>query len=84
MAALNSRIQVKSHCHTEKQGFDYQWLPKKFHQTHPQKRVEAEPYFRKVNILPAKLGLLFGSLLVLAGNLLPLTAPGLRPTIQNS
>jgi len=52
--ALNSVMQVKTLCHTEKQGFDYSWLSKKF-QTHPLKPAESEPSFRKVNLLPVKL-----------------------------
>jgi len=56
--ALNSMIQVKTHCHIEEQGFGYLWLSKKS-QTHPLKPAEAEPSFRKVNLLPTKLGRLF-------------------------
>jgi len=54
--------------------------------THP-KLAEVEPSFRKVSLLPAKLHMLFPTHLwvrVLATNLLPLTGPGLRPTVQNS
>lgn len=50
-------------------------------QTHPLKPTEAKTGFRKVNyLLPTKLGLPF----ILVTNLLPLTNPGLKPTIQNS
>jgi len=54
---------------------------------HTQSRTQptkVEPSFRKVNVLPAKLGVLTPSLESLATHLLPLTSPGLRPTIQNS
>ena len=44
--------------HTEKQGFGYTWLSKKF-QTHPPKPAKAEPSFRKVSLPPAKLRMLF-------------------------
>jgi len=49
--ALNCMIQVKTLCHTEKQGFDYLWF-----QLKPN---EAEPSFRKVNLPAAKLRMLF-------------------------
>ena len=38
--ALNSMLQVKTLYYTEKQGFGYPWLSKKF-QTHPPKPTEA-------------------------------------------
>jgi len=51
MACIELQDMVKTHGHTEKQGFGFQ------------------PSFRKVNLLPAKLGMFF-----------PLTSPGLRPS----
>ena len=56
--ALNSMLQVKTLYCTEKQGFGYPWLSKKF-QTHPPKPAEAEPSFRKVSLSPAKVRMLF-------------------------
>ena len=44
-------LQVKTLYHTEKQGFGYPWLSKKF-QTHPPKPAEAEPSFGKVSLPP--------------------------------
>jgi len=58
MACLNSMLQVKTLYHTEKQGFGYLWLSKKF-QVCPPKPTEAEPSFRKVILPPAKLCMLF-------------------------
>ena len=51
--ALNSMLQVKTFYRTENQGF-----LKKF-KTYPLKPTEAEPSFRKVNLPPAKLRMLF-------------------------
>jgi len=56
--ALNSMIQVKTLYHTQKQGFGYRSLSKKF-QTHPLKPAEAEPSFRKVSLSLAKLCMFF-------------------------
>ena len=71
---------------SEKQRFGYPWLSKTF-QTHPLKSVEAEPCFRKVS-LPLQNYICFSrspqGQRVLATNLLPLTGPGMRPTVQNS
>jgi len=53
--ALHSTREVKTLCHTEKQGFGSLWLSKKFHF----KPAEAEPSFRKVSLLRAKLCMLF-------------------------
>jgi len=55
---LNSILQVKTLCHTEKQIFIYLQFSKKI-QTHPSKPAEAKPSFRKVGLLPAKLRTLF-------------------------
>ena len=52
--ALNSTRQAKTLYHTEKQGFGYPGLSKKF-QTHPPKPAEAKPSFGKVSVPPAKL-----------------------------
>ena len=85
--ALNFKLQAKTLYHTKKQGFGYPWLSKKF-QTHPPKPAEVEPSFRKVTLPPAKLHMLFPTHLWVKEfwpqNLLPLTRPGLRPTVQNS
>jgi len=43
---------------SEKQGFGYLWLSKKF-QTHLPKPAEAKPSFRKVSLPPEKLRMLF-------------------------
>jgi len=51
-------VQIKSHCHVEKQGYGYPWLSEIF-QTHPLKPTEAEPSYRKVSLPPAKLHMLF-------------------------
>jgi len=51
-------LQAKTLYHTEKQGFGYLLLSKKF-QTLPPKPAEAEPSFRKVSLPPAKLHTLF-------------------------
>jgi len=59
--ALNSKLQAKTLYHTEKQGFRYPWLSKKF-QTHPPKPIEAKSSFRKVSLPPAKLCMLFPEL----------------------
>ena len=56
--ALNSTTQVRTHCHTEKQGLGYLWLSKKL-QAHPIKPAEAKTSFRNVTLLPAKLDMLF-------------------------
>jgi len=74
--ALNSML------HTEKQGFSYPWLSRHTHR----KPAEVEPSFRKVSLLPAKLGMLFPTYLWVREfwPILPLTGPGLRPTVQNS
>jgi len=53
---LNSGLKVK----TEKQGFGYLRLSKKF-LAHPPKPAEAEPNFRKVSLPPAKLCMLFSA-----------------------
>jgi len=53
---LNSGLKVK----TEKQGFGYPRLSKKF-LAHPPKPTEAEPSFRKVSLPPAKLRTLFST-----------------------
>ena len=58
MHALNSELQAKTVYHTEKQGFGYLWLSKKF-KTRPPKPAEVEPSFRKVSVPPAKLHMLF-------------------------
>ena len=56
--ALNSKLQAKTTLyHTEKQGFGYPWLSKKF-QTHPPKPTEVKP-LRKVSLPLAKLRMLF-------------------------
>jgi len=70
MAYIESMIQAKPHCHTENQRFGYLWLSK--NSTHPQKPTHCKTVR---TIFPA---------LLLATNLLPLTCPGLRPTVQNS
>jgi len=56
--ALNSMLQVKTLYHTEKQVIGYLWLSKKI-QTHPPNPADAEPSYRKVSLLPAKLRMLF-------------------------
>ena len=59
------------------------WLPvafKKFPDT-PTKPAEAEPSFRKVSLPLAKLHLLFPTHFYFRNKSLPLTDPGLRPTI---
>ena len=53
-------IQVKTHhCHTEKQGFLATLGFQNKFQTRQLKPAEADPSFRKVNLLPAKLDMLF-------------------------
>ena len=66
-----------------KQGFGYSWLSKQF-QSHPPKpspvsERSAYPLQKYVCF-----SLLTSGLESLATNLLPLTGPGLRPTVQNS
>ena len=53
-----AHIEPTTHCLTENQGFSYLWLSKQF-QTHPLKLPKAKPSFKKVNLLPEELGMLF-------------------------
>ena len=52
---------------------------KKFH-THPLKHIKAEPSFKKFSLPSAKLHT--SGLQSFAHIILPLTGPGLRPTVQ--
>ena len=49
--ALQSRIQIKTHCHAENQGL----ATLGFH-THPLRPAQAEPVIRRVNVPPTKEG----------------------------
>jgi len=55
MACIESRIQVRTHCCSEKQEFGYPWLSRNI----PNTPTEAEPSFRRINLPPAKLEILF-------------------------
>ena len=55
-ALLTCRLQPKTHCRPQKQRFGYPRLSKKFH-AHQLKATKAS--FQKVNLPPAKLGMLF-------------------------
>jgi len=83
MACIEVQEQVKTHSHTGKQGFgySYSWLSKK----NPLRTIEAGPNV-KLPLCKTRQGFsqLTSRLRVLATNLLPLTGPGLRPTIKNS
>jgi len=71
---------------TEKQGFGYPWLQKKF-QTHPPNLLKPSPVSeRSAYSLQNYLcfSLLTSDLVSLATSLLPLTGPGLRPNVQTS
>ena len=57
-ALLTCRLQPKTHCHPQKQRFGYPRLSKKFH-AHQLKPTQAKASFQKVNLPPAKLGMLF-------------------------
>jgi len=83
---LNSGLMVKILHHSEKQGFDYPRLSKEF-QAHLLKPAEAEPSFRKVSLPLQNYTCFSHSPLgqrVLATNQLPLTGPGLRPTVRST
>jgi len=59
MACIELWLKVKTLYHTEKQGFGSLWLSKKNSSQNPPKPAEAEPSFRKISLLPAKLCMLF-------------------------
>ena len=81
--AGSSILQVKALYCTEKQGFGYLWLSKNSSHTH-----QNLPSFRKVSLPPEKLHMLFPTHLWVSEfwpqnlHVLPLTDPGLRPTVQ--
>jgi len=85
--ALNSTLEAKTFYHTEKQGFGYLWLSRKF-QTHPPKLAEAKPSFRKVSLPSAKLHMLFPAHLWVRESFGHKSTPSdrhwLRPTVQHS
>ena len=58
MTCIELCYRSKTLYHTEKQGFGYPGFQTKF-KTHPPKMAAVEPSFRKVNLLPAKLRMLF-------------------------
>jgi len=74
--ALNSMLQVKTPYRTEKQGFGYPWLSKKNSRCTHQNPLELSPVSER-SAYPLQN-------YVCTTNLLPLTGPGLRPTVQNS
>jgi len=53
----NSKLQAKTHYHTEKQGFFYLWLLKII----PDTPTEVKPSFRKVSQHTTKLRMLFNA-----------------------
>ena len=57
-ALLSCRLQPKTHCRPQKQRFGYPRLSKKFH-AHQLKPTQAKGTLQKVNLPPAKLGMLF-------------------------
>jgi len=80
--ALNSMLQAKALYHTEKQVIGYLWLSKKNPDT-PTKSHWRWAQLQKGQPTPCKTTYAFHLWVrVLATNLLPLTGPGLRLTIQ--
>ena len=57
-ALLTCRLQPKTHCCPQKQRFGYPRLSKKFH-AHQLKPTQAKGTLQKVNLPPAKPGMLF-------------------------
>ena len=57
-ALLTCRLQPKAHCHPQKQRFGYPRLSNKIPRT-PTKTDQSHASFQKVNLPPAKLGMLF-------------------------
>ena len=58
-ALLTCRLQPKTHCHPQKQRFGYPRLSKKIPSTPPKTDSSHKGTLQKVNLPPAKLGMLF-------------------------